>query len=162
MTLTASFPSLRPPPCTNKFPCESPSKLQYGVLYTILGLACIGIGGTRYTLASMGADQFEDSNSVGIYFNWYFFVFYAATVLSTTLIIYVQDNVSWAVGFGICVVCNTVGVILFLSGKNFTEKPSLKEALLLALLELSLQQLEKGRFHQQTKSIIMISMTNLP
>ncbi|KAJ0657734.1 putative ABC-type nitrate transporter [Helianthus annuus] len=122
MTLTASFPSLRPPPCTNKFPCESPSKLQYGVLYTILGLACIGIGGTRYTLASMGADQFEDSNSVGIYFNWYFFVFYAATVLSTTAIIYVQGNVSWAVGFGICVVCNTVGVILFLSGKNFYRK----------------------------------------
>ncbi|KAJ0657735.1 putative ABC-type nitrate transporter [Helianthus annuus] len=122
MTLTASFPSLRPPPCTNKFPCESPSKLQYGVLYTILGLACIGIGGTRYTLASMGADQFEDSNSVGIYFNWYFFVFYAANVISTTAIIYVQDNVSWAVGFGICIVCNTVGVILFLSGKNFYRK----------------------------------------
>ncbi|KAI3793383.1 hypothetical protein L1987_36002 [Smallanthus sonchifolius] len=120
MTLTASFPSLRPPPCTNKLlPCESPSKLQYGVLYTILGLACIGIGGTRFTIGTMGADQYEDSNSVGIYFNWYFFVYYAGTVISTTAIIYVQDNVSWTVGFAICVVCNTIGVILFLSGKNF-------------------------------------------
>ncbi|XP_076913878.1 protein NRT1/ PTR FAMILY 2.7-like [Bidens hawaiensis] len=123
MTLTASFPSLRPPPCTNNsLPCESPSKLQYGVLYTILGFACIGIGGTRYTIATMGADQFEDSNSVGIYFNWYFFVFYAASFISTTVIIYVQDNVSWTVGFGICVVFHTVGVILFLLGRKFYRK----------------------------------------
>ncbi|KAI3799785.1 hypothetical protein L1987_35088 [Smallanthus sonchifolius] len=107
-------------PCTNKLlPCESPSKLQYGVLYVILGLACIGIGGTRFTIGTMGADQFEDSNSVGIYFNWYFFIYYAGSVISTTVIIYVQDNVSWTVGFAICVVCNTIGVILFLSGKNF-------------------------------------------
>ncbi|KAK9061205.1 hypothetical protein SSX86_018385 [Deinandra increscens subsp. villosa] len=128
MTLTASLPSLRPPPCTNKLlPCESPSKLQYGVLYAILGLACIGIGGTRFTIATMGADQFEeDSNSIAIYFSWHFFMFYVATVISTTVIIYVQDNVSWTVGFGICVVCNIVGVILFLSGRKFYRKSRTK------------------------------------
>ncbi|KAC9638032.1 hypothetical protein R6Q59_008864 [Mikania micrantha] len=127
MTLTSILLSLRPPTCTNMLlPCESPSTLQYGVLYAILGLACMGIGGTRFTVATMGADQFEDSNSVGTYFNWYFFVYYVAGFISTTVIIYVQDNVSWTVGFGICVVCNTFGVILFLSGKNFYRKIKLK------------------------------------
>nr|GEZ55566.1 protein NRT1/ PTR FAMILY 2.7-like [Tanacetum cinerariifolium] len=70
MTLTASLPSLRPSSCTNlSLPCESPSKLQYGILYMILGLTCIGFGGTRFTIATMGGDQFMDSNSIAIYFN---------------------------------------------------------------------------------------------
>ncbi|KAJ9539995.1 hypothetical protein OSB04_026501 [Centaurea solstitialis] len=116
MTLTASLPSLRPRPCTSI--CESPSNLQYGVLYTTLGLACIGIGGTRFTIATMGADQFQNSNDTGIYFNWYFCFFYIASAISSTALIYVQDNVSWTLGFGICVASNAVGLILFLSGKN--------------------------------------------
>lgn len=118
MTLTASLPSLRPPPCIMNI-CDSPSKLQYGVLYTTLGLACIGIGGTRFTIATMGADQFQNSNDTGIYFNWYFCVFYIASAISSTALIYVQDNVSWTLGFGICVASNAVGLILFLSGNNF-------------------------------------------
>ncbi|XP_024995878.1 protein NRT1/ PTR FAMILY 2.7-like [Cynara cardunculus var. scolymus] len=117
MTLTASLPSLRPSPCINI--CDSPSKLQYGVLYTTLGLACIGIGGTRFTIATMGADQFQNSNDTAIYFNWYFCFFYIASAISSTALIYVQDNVSWTLGFGICVASNAVGLILFLSGNKF-------------------------------------------
>ncbi|GKC76591.1 NRT1/ PTR family 2.7-like protein [Tanacetum coccineum] len=120
MTLTASLPSLRPSSCTNmSLPCESPSKLQYGILYMILGLTCIGFGGTRFTIATMGGDQFMDSNSIAIYFNWYYCAQYVASAISATGIVYVQDNVSWTVGFGIGAASNLVGVILFLSGKKF-------------------------------------------
>ncbi|GJZ08594.1 NRT1/ PTR family 2.7-like protein [Tanacetum coccineum] len=84
-----------------------------------IGLASIGIGGTRFTMTTMGADQFDDSNDSAIYFNWYFCAFYVANAISLTATIYIEDNVSWTVGFGICVASNLVGLILFLSGKNF-------------------------------------------
>lgn len=63
----------------------------------------------------MGGDQFEDSNSIAIYFNWYYCAQYVASVISATGIVYVQDNVSWSVGFGIGAASNLFGVILFLS-----------------------------------------------
>lgn len=121
MTLTASFPSLRPSPCTTNMslPCHSPSNLQYGILYATLGFACIGFGGTRFTTATMGAHQFEDPKSIGIYFNWYYCVMYVASAISSTAIIYVQDNVSWTLGFGIALAANLVALILFLSGMKF-------------------------------------------
>lgn len=120
MTLTSSLHSLRPPPCINlSLPCDSPSKLQYGVLYMALGFVSIGFGGTRFTTATMGADQFDESNDTEIYFNWYFCAFYVANAISLTAIIYIEDNVSWTIGFWICVASNIVGMILFLSGKNF-------------------------------------------
>ncbi|KAI3520056.1 hypothetical protein L1887_09277 [Cichorium endivia] len=120
MTLTSLLHSLRPPSCTNmSLPCESPSKFQYGFLYTIFGLACMGIGGTRFIISTMGADQFEDYNDTRIYFNWYFCFFYAAIAISSTAIFFIQDNISWTLGFGISVASNAAGLILFLSGKNF-------------------------------------------
>nr|XP_043635133.1 protein NRT1/ PTR FAMILY 2.7-like [Erigeron canadensis] len=123
LTLTAAIPSLRPSACTNmSLPCESPSKAQYGILYITLGLACIGFGGSRFTTATMGADQFEDSNSIGIYFNWYYCLLYVSGTISSTAIVYVQDNVSWTIGFGICVATNVLGLLLFLSGKNFYKR----------------------------------------
>ena len=119
MTLTAAFDSLRPPPCLNPLQCDhSPSKLQFGVLYMALGLACIGFGGTRFTTTTMGADQFEDFKDQEKYFNWTFCFFYVAYMISSTAVIYVQDNVSWTVGFGICVACNAIAVILFLFGNK--------------------------------------------
>ncbi|GJU11504.1 NRT1/ PTR family 2.7-like protein, partial [Tanacetum coccineum] len=120
MMLTSSLHSLTPPPCMNmSIACKSPSKFQYGVLYMAIGLASIGIGGTRFTMTTMGADQFDDSNDSAIYFNWYFCAFYVANAISLTATIYIEDNVSWTVGFGICVASNLVGLILYLSGKNF-------------------------------------------
>ena len=56
LTLIATLDSLRPKPCDNGSSlCIPPSKLQYGVLYTSLALSCIGSGGTRFTIATMGA-----------------------------------------------------------------------------------------------------------
>lgn len=44
---------------------------------------------------------------------------YTSSIVSGTVIVYVQDSVSWAWGFGICLICNTVGFGIFLFGKGF-------------------------------------------
>lgn len=120
LTLASTIHSLRPPTCViGSLACEAPSKLQYAVLYLALALASLGVGGTRFTISTMGADQFNKPNEQGTFFSWYFFTLYLASAISLTAIIYVQDSVSWGLGFGIGVVANAIGLAVFLLGKRF-------------------------------------------
>ncbi|XP_027185275.1 protein NRT1/ PTR FAMILY 2.6-like [Coffea eugenioides] len=121
LVLTATVDSMKPQPChlnASSF-CTPPSTLQYAVLYTALTLGCIGAWGTRFTLGTMGADQFTKPREQGVYFNWYFFTMYTSAVTASTAIVLVEDSVSWAWGFGICVVANILGLALFLVGSPF-------------------------------------------
>ena len=120
LTLTSALDSLRPQPCDNGSSlCTPPSKLQYAILYTSLALACIGSGGTRFTIATMGANQFNNPKDQGIFFNWFFFTFYIGSVVSGTAIVYIQGNVSWKWGFGLCAIANFIGLAFLLLGNRF-------------------------------------------
>ncbi|XP_060168878.1 protein NRT1/ PTR FAMILY 2.6-like [Lycium barbarum] len=120
LLLTATIDVLRPPACNDGSSlCASPSKHQYTVLYVAMVLASLGVAGTRYTIAPMGANQFDKPKHQAIFFNWYIFAFYTSFAVSTTAIVYVEDNVSWAWGFGISMACNILGLVMFLAGKRF-------------------------------------------
>ncbi|KAF8106402.1 hypothetical protein N665_0140s0015 [Sinapis alba] len=120
LTLIVSVDSLRPKPCeTGSSLCESPSKIQLGVLYSAITLACVGAGGNRFTLATAGANQFKKTKDQGSFFNWFFFTWYFAAAISTTAIVYAEENISWTFGFGICLTANLLGFLVFLSGKRF-------------------------------------------
>ncbi|EOA25809.1 hypothetical protein CARUB_v10019177mg [Capsella rubella] len=120
LTLISSLDHLRPSPCeTGSILCQSPSKLQLGVLYAALALVTIGSGGTRFTLASAGANQYEKPKEQGSFFNWYFLTLYAGAITGATAIVYTQDNVSWKLGFGLCAIANLISFIVFVSGKRF-------------------------------------------
>ncbi|KAL4610296.1 hypothetical protein ACB092_08G041000 [Castanea dentata] len=120
LTLTSALDSLKPQPCDNGSSlCTPPSKLQYAILYTSLALACIGSGGTRFTIATMGANQFNNPKAQGIFFNWFFFTFYIGSVVSGTAIVYIQGNVSWKWGFGLCAIANFIGLAFLLLGNRF-------------------------------------------
>ncbi|KAM3739566.1 hypothetical protein ACB098_08G032600 [Castanea mollissima] len=100
LTLTATLDHLRPQPCDNGSSlCTPPSKLQYTILYT----------STRFTVATMGANQFNNPKDQGILFNWFFFTFYIAAV----------GNVSWKLGFGLCMIANFIGLAFILLGNRF-------------------------------------------
>ena len=120
LVLTATLDSLRPPSCEDGSSlCESSSKLQLAFLYFAIAVVAVGIGGTCFTIATMGANQFEKHEEQAVFFNWYFFALYSAIVISSTAIVYVEDNVSWGLGFGICAVACFVGLAVFLAGKRF-------------------------------------------
>ncbi|CAK9170184.1 unnamed protein product [Ilex paraguariensis] len=120
LVLTAGLEPLRPSKCGNgSYLCSDPSKIQLIILYAGLVLSALGVGGTRFTLATMGADQFDKPKHRGIFFNWYLVALYIPSVISSTAIVYVQDNVSWASGFGICVAVNVLGLAIFLFGSRF-------------------------------------------
>uniref|UniRef100_A0A1J3HKK7 Protein NRT1/ PTR FAMILY 2.5 n=1 Tax=Noccaea caerulescens TaxID=107243 RepID=A0A1J3HKK7_NOCCA len=120
LTLTASLDYLRPQKCeTGSILCQSPSKLQLGFLYSALTLACIGLGGSRYTLAAAGANQHEKPKDQASFFNWFFFAGYIGVITAATAIVYTQDNASWKLGFGLCAAANLIVFIVFISGKRF-------------------------------------------
>ncbi|KAL3336027.1 hypothetical protein AABB24_031985 [Solanum stoloniferum] len=124
LALTATVDSLRPKPCeVGSTSCTPKPKVQYIVLYAAIVLATLGSGGTRSTLATIGADQLADKpKDQGIFFNWFFFFWYSASVIASTAIVYVEDNVSWKVGFFICVAANVLGSTIFLMGSRFYAK----------------------------------------
>ncbi|XP_050292194.1 protein NRT1/ PTR FAMILY 2.7-like isoform X3 [Quercus robur] len=72
LALTAALKSLRPQTCVNgPSLCPMPTKIQFAVLYMGIVLASIGHGGTRFTIAAMGANQFDNAKDQAIFFNWF-------------------------------------------------------------------------------------------
>ncbi|CAF2152104.1 unnamed protein product [Brassica napus] len=123
---------IKPKPCetTASSLCESPSKIQFGVLYSAITLACVGAGGNRWEQVHPGHCWCESvkkkTKDQGSFFNWFFFTWYFAAAISTTAIVYTEENISWTFGFGLCLAANLLGFLVFLSGKRFYkhEKPS--------------------------------------
>ncbi|KAL0357513.1 UNVERIFIED_CONTAM: protein NRT1/ PTR FAMILY 2.11 [Sesamum calycinum] len=109
LTLTAAFPSLHPPKCgaeENSTACVGPSPWQLTFLFSAFVLLIIGASGIRPCNLAFGADQFNpntESGKRGInsFFNWYYFTFTFAVMLSLTVVVYVQSSVNWAIGLGI-------------------------------------------------------------
>ncbi|GLJ48009.1 hypothetical protein SUGI_1013930 [Cryptomeria japonica] len=124
LTLTAIFPSLRPPPCnTEKGPCVGASLGQNVLLYSSFAMMTIGAGGIRPCSIAFGADQFDYTSekgkrSIQSFFNWYYFTFTIAVMISLTIIVYIQDSVSWSWGLGIPAALMFCSVSCFFIGKR--------------------------------------------
>nr|CAD1828865.1 unnamed protein product [Ananas comosus var. bracteatus] len=99
-TVTAAVPSLRPMPCSlSSDSCKPASAGQLAVLYAAVALLAVGAGGTRFNSATVGANQFDKAQDQEVFFNWFFILLYAASIIGATAIVYIQDRVSWALGF---------------------------------------------------------------
>ncbi|XP_068636330.1 protein NRT1/ PTR FAMILY 2.7-like [Aristolochia californica] len=120
LTLSATVRSLRPPSCrSGSNTCQSASITQFAVLYAALALLAIGVGGTRFNSATIGANQFHKAKDRNNYFNWFFFTMYIAFIAGSTLIVYVDDNVGWGWGYGVCLAANAISMALFLIGRRY-------------------------------------------
>ena len=127
--LTAAISKLHPPHCGTKETelCRGPTTSQLAFLLTGFGLLIIGAGGIRPCNLAFGADQFNpatESGKRGInsFFNWYYFTFTFAVMISGTFIVYVQSNVSWALGLGIPSCLMFVSCVLFFAGSRIYVK----------------------------------------
>jgi len=90
-------------------------------------LLVIGAGGIRPCNLPFGADQFDPKTKEGkrgieSFFNWYFFTFTFAQMVSLTLIVYVQSNVSWSIGLAIPAILMLLGCIIFFAGSKLYVK----------------------------------------
>lgn len=44
---------------------------------------------------------------------------YTGTIIGSTVIVYIEDNVSWKIGFNVCAAVNFLGLVIFLTGNRF-------------------------------------------
>jgi peptide/histidine transporter 3/4 len=75
-----------------------------------LYLVAIGSGGVRSSLLPFGAEQFGDDNpadreSKASFFSWFYLCIDFGMIVSGLIIVWIQDNVSWGLGFGISTAC---------------------------------------------------------
>ncbi|KAG0598460.1 hypothetical protein M758_12G075600 [Ceratodon purpureus] len=125
LTLSATLSSLRPPQCNYHLAvsslCEEPTTKQLWYFYSSLFLLAVGTGGIRPNTAAFGADQFnpldpKEKNQLWHFFNWYYFSVGLSILGAVTVIVYVQDNVGWAWGFGIPAVAMALALVSFFIG----------------------------------------------
>ncbi|KAK9278252.1 hypothetical protein L1049_027815 [Liquidambar formosana] len=128
IALTAVIPKLHPPHCGGEeTSCIGPTAWQMAFLLSGFGFLVIGAGGVRPCNLAFGADQFNpktESGKRGIdsFFNWYFFTLTFAVMVSTTVIVYVQTEISWALGLSIPAALMLISGLLFFMGSRIYVK----------------------------------------
>ncbi|XP_071712519.1 protein NRT1/ PTR FAMILY 2.8 [Rutidosis leptorrhynchoides] len=123
MTLTAGVPHFRPPKCSDPLNCIQPENWQLGLLFIGLGLLALGAGGLRPCGIAFGADQFDTGTPKGrkqleSFFNIWYLTFTLALIIALTVVVYIQTNISWAIGFAIPTAFLLSSVIIFLIGRR--------------------------------------------
>ncbi|XP_047336927.1 protein NRT1/ PTR FAMILY 5.2-like [Impatiens glandulifera] len=126
LTLSVSLPSLRPPTCNDPklVNCEKASTFQLAFFYGALYIIAIGTGGTKPNISTMGADQFDDFNPKEktlklSFFNWWFFSIFIGTLFANSLLVYLQDNVGWTLGYALPTLGLAISIAVFLAGTPF-------------------------------------------
>ncbi|KAG5125333.1 hypothetical protein JHK82_032070 [Glycine max] len=121
LIMSQFIPSLKP--CNTKI-CQEPRKVHEVVFFLALYCISFGTGGYKPCLESFGADQFDDDHleerkKKMSFFNWWNFALCFALLLGATVIVYVQDFVSWGVATLILAILMALTVLAFCVGKPF-------------------------------------------
>lgn len=122
LTLSSMFPS--PQQCRDSADGEGvcpPSSLQTAYFYVSLYLVAIAQSGHKPCVQAFGADQFDatdpdESTSRASFFNWWYLGLCTSGTVTIALMSYVQDNVSWALGFGVPCMAMLLALVIFLLG----------------------------------------------
>jgi MFS family permease len=69
-------------------------------------MIALGAGGIKPCVSSFGADQFDDTDPVertkkGAFFNWFYFSINIGSLISGTILIWVQEKYGYGIGFAI-------------------------------------------------------------
>lgn len=120
ITLSAGLPALRPPPCAAGA-CSRPTGFQTGFFFASIYLIAFAQGGHKPCVQALGADQFDEKDPVerrakSSFFNWWYFGMCGGTLVTTSTLTYIQDNVSWVLGFGIPLGSMAIALVVFLAG----------------------------------------------
>uniref|UniRef100_A0A0D9VJU4 Major facilitator superfamily (MFS) profile domain-containing protein n=1 Tax=Leersia perrieri TaxID=77586 RepID=A0A0D9VJU4_9ORYZ len=88
------------------------------VAFVGLYLVAIGSGGVRSSLLPFGAEQFDNDDAAdrerkAAFFSWFYLAVDFGLIVSGVLLVWIQQNVSWGLGFGIATACIAVAFAAF-------------------------------------------------
>ncbi|XP_055811668.1 protein NRT1/ PTR FAMILY 5.7-like [Solanum dulcamara] len=145
LTMSSVVPSLKP--CESDL-CQEPRKVHVVVFFFAIYLISIGTGGHKPSLESFGADQFDDDHPQEkrkkmSFFNWWSFGLCSGVLLGVTLIVYVQDHVSWAVADLILTLVMAASLVIFCVGRRFYRYRKVTESPLTTMLQVLVASIKK-------------------
>ncbi|KAL3506173.1 hypothetical protein ACH5RR_031555 [Cinchona calisaya] len=126
LTISVSVPGLRPPHCAdpNNINCKKANSLQLGVYFAALYTLAVGTGGTKPNISTIGADQFDEFDTKEkhhklSFFNWWMFSIFLGTLFAYTVLVWIQDNVGWTLGYMLPTIGLAISIMIFLAGTPF-------------------------------------------
>ncbi|KAL2497386.1 Protein NRT1/PTR FAMILY 5.10 [Abeliophyllum distichum] len=123
LSLSAALYSFKSSDCqnaANKTAC-SPPEFQIIIFFLSLYLVALAQGGHKPCVQAFGADQFDEQDpkeckAKSSFFNWWYFSMCAGVLVALFGLNYIQDNLSWGLGFGIPCIIMCLALIIFLLG----------------------------------------------
>lgn len=102
--------------------CTLP-ELQVIFFFFSLYLVASAQGGHRPCVQALGADQFDEQNpeerkAKSSFFNWWNFGLCGGSIVTNLIISYIQENLSWALGFGVPCIVMLIALLVFLLGSK--------------------------------------------
>ncbi|KAK6146209.1 hypothetical protein DH2020_020078 [Rehmannia glutinosa] len=99
----------------------SPPLLEVIVFFFCLYLIAFVQGGHKPCVQAFGADQFDEEDEKELkakssFFNWWYFSMNGGIVVALLVLNYIQENLSWELGFGIPCIVMCFALIIFLLG----------------------------------------------
>ncbi|KAK7259022.1 hypothetical protein RIF29_24616 [Crotalaria pallida] len=140
--LTATIPELRPSCETLNQICNSANAAQLAVLFLSLVLISIGAGCVRPCSIAFGADQLSikehsyDERLLDSYFNWYYTSIGVSTLVAFSVIVYIQENLGWKIGFGVPAILMFISAFSFIAGSPYYVKVNARKSLLTSFAQV--------------------------
>ncbi|KAL3638717.1 hypothetical protein CASFOL_016624 [Castilleja foliolosa] len=123
LSLSASFRLIDSSKCKHEITNTAcaPNQLQLVFFFVSLYLAALAQGGLTPCVQAFGADQFDEedeneSRAKSSFFNWWYCFASGGILVPLLILTYIQENVSWVIGFGIPAIVMCLTLILFLIG----------------------------------------------
>ncbi|KAK6116682.1 hypothetical protein DH2020_049564 [Rehmannia glutinosa] len=123
LALSAVFYSPISSDCQNAADSISCSPPRFQIIFFFFSLYIVALaqGGHKPCVQAFGADQFDEQDPAeckakSSFFNWWYFSFCAGVIVALFVLSYIQDNLSWGLGFGIPCVVMCLALIVFLLG----------------------------------------------
>ncbi|KAI3444869.1 hypothetical protein Pfo_001534 [Paulownia fortunei] len=122
LSLSSYLFLVKPSGCGDeKTPCGSHSTIHLSLFYVSIYLIALGNGGYQPTIATFGADQFDEdhpkeSHSKVAFFSYFYLALNLGSLFSNTILGYYEDKGVWALGFWASAGSATVALVLFLLG----------------------------------------------
>ncbi|XP_040377031.1 protein NRT1/ PTR FAMILY 8.3-like [Oryza brachyantha] len=117
VTLSAFLPTTAAL-CAAGASCGAGAAGAQTVAFIGLYLVAIGSGGVRSSLLPFGAEQFDDDDAAdrerkAAFFSWFYLCVDFGLVVSGVFLVWIQQNVSWGLGFGIPTACIALAFAAF-------------------------------------------------
>ncbi|KAH9300936.1 hypothetical protein KI387_012519, partial [Taxus chinensis] len=122
LALSSQLLLLKPSGCGDgSLSCEHATPMAIGVFYLSIYLVALGNGGYQPSIATFGADQFDEEDekegqSKVAFFSWFYLALNLGSLFSNMVLGYFEDNGMWPLGFWMSALAAIISIIVFLIG----------------------------------------------